>query len=109
MSGSASTWRTIRRVPSGWNDPPPRPKGPVPVTGDQVTRRGVFEGKRLTTTGKIIEVYARKGSCLTRYRWLARIRWRDGSRNEIRIEHLLPDRGNWIVVAQGKVAWSAAS
>jgi len=105
MSGKAATWRTLRRLPYGWQSPPERPDGPVPVAQDRVKRRGVFEGKRIVTNGKIVEVYPRKASSRTFFRWVARIRWSDGARNEIRIERLLPRRWGWLVISKGKKVW----
>lgn len=104
MPGSAQSWRTIRRVP-GWDPPPPRPPGQQPVSGDLVVLRGVFMGKVELLHGTIQEVYARKGHCIAGYRWLAKINWKDGSKNQIRVERLIPGEDYWTVVAEGKKVW----
>lgn len=104
MSGSAATWRTISRVPESWTAPS-RPAGLVPVADDVVTRVGVFEGKRETAIGRILEVYARKANSRGVFRWLAKISWMDGSQTQVRVERLIADGDGWMQITEGKKVW----
>lgn len=99
------TWRAPSWIPPGWKGPPPIPRGFRPNKSHKVTLRGIFEGKRRVLSGKILEVYARKGNGRASFQWYARVRWNDGTRSEVQIEKLMRRLGGWLLVREGKLTW----